>query len=73
MNLPLIIGPYHILGIVGSFLLLLLVSLYLIGRQEKGLIYFLWLLVVVLMPVIGPVAYLLKYYAARNSPGNSNA
>lgn len=73
MNLPLIIGPYHILGIAGSFLLLLLISLYLIGKQEKGLIYFLWLLVIVFMPVIGPLAYLLKYVTNSGSTENPPA
>ncbi len=61
INLPLLIGPYHIITFVSVLLLLLLTSLYFIGKHEKGLIYFLWLIVIVFLPVIGPVAYLLKH------------
>jgi uncharacterized membrane protein len=65
-NLPLLIGPYQIIAIVSVILLLFFTALFLIGKHEKGLIYFIWLIVLIFLPVIGPIAYLLKYFAGSN-------
>ncbi len=65
--LPLLISSYHIIAILGVFLILLFISLFMIGKHEKGLTYFIWLIVLVCLPIIGPIAYLLKYFVSQNS------
>ena len=65
--LPLFIKATYLLAILGAYLIFLLTMLYLIGKHEKGLIYFLWFLVIIFLPVIGPIAYLLKHFSKTNS------
>lgn len=63
-NLILFIGPFEIIAGLTVILILFLIALFLVGKYERGLIYFIWLFVLILLPVIGPIAYLLKYFAA---------
>jgi|GEM_PF-2083663 len=55
-----IIGPYKIIAFSIIFIIQFGFALYLIGKFEKGLNYFLWLLVLILLPFIGTFAYFMK-------------
>ena len=64
-NILLIITPYDIIGMISLYLILLISAFYLIGKYEKGWIYFAWLITIVMLPVLGPLAYFLKYLANK--------
>lgn len=64
-SFPLLIGPYHILGFIGTYLVLLISTLYLIGKYEKRWIYFIWLITLIVIPILGSIAYLLKHFTTK--------
>lgn len=55
-----IIGPFKIITFSIIFIIQFAFALYLIGKYEKGINYFLWLLVIILLPFIGSFAYFMK-------------
>ena len=61
--LPFVDTPYLIVGTLGLILILFLISLYLVGKHEKGTTYFVWLLLILFFPVVGPIAYFFKHFA----------
>jgi len=67
MNNFLMIWPYQILIFLGIVVALFFVSLFLIFKKEKEANFLVWLLLIVLLPVIGSVAYILKYFTTKNS------
>lgn len=61
-NIPFFIGPFEIITVLVIYLVFVFTALYFIGKREKGLSYFLWLLVILCFPFIGPMAYFFKYF-----------
>lgn len=61
--IPFVIAPFIILGAVAIVFILLLTSLYLVAKHEKGTPFILWLLVIIFFPAVGPIAYLIKHFA----------
>lgn len=65
MNNLLVIRPYEIVTFISLIVLLFLLSLFLIAKHEKGSNYFIWLLIIVFIPVIGSVAYVIKWITGK--------
>lgn len=63
--LPFVVTPFLIVGIVGLILILFVISIYLIGKHEKGSPYFIWLLLLLLFPVVGPLVYIFKHFTQK--------
>ena len=57
-----IIGPIAILILGIFYVLLILSSLYLVVKHEKGLSIFLWILLVLIFPFMGSLIYLGKHF-----------
>lgn len=60
-----IIGPKGILVLLAVFLTLTIIYFLLVLKKEKGLIMFIWLAVVFMVPFLGPVLYIAKYSIER--------
>ena len=68
--IALAITPFHIVGALVLFLVLFLTALFLLGKQEKGTSYFFWLIIILIFPIAGPLAYILKYFAGSPQTGS---
>ena len=68
--IALAITPFHIVGALVLFLVLFLTALFLLGKQEKGTSYFIWLIIILIFPIAGPLAYLLKDFAGSPQTGS---
>lgn len=61
MNYFLMLWPFQILTFLGLTVVLFLFSFSLIMRREKGADFFLWLLFIILIPILGSITYIMKY------------
>jgi len=55
-----IIGPITIITFGIVFLIQFVFALFLISKYEKSWNYFIWLLVIIFLPIIGSLAYFMK-------------
>jgi hypothetical protein len=56
-----IIGPFGIIFLVISYLLITIYAIVLILKNEKKLELFLWLLIIFFIPILGSIIYILKH------------
>lgn len=63
-NLFLVISPIEIVVAIAVLLLMFVAALFLSAKREKGWKFFVWFLIILFLPVIGPISYLI-YYAAN--------
>jgi uncharacterized membrane protein len=72
MNLlPLMIGPFEIITTLAIVISLFFSSLFLISKYERGKTYFIWLLLIIFLPILGSLSYLIKHLI--NLPNNKRA
>ncbi|UMB60414.1 hypothetical protein MHL31_15185 [Lutibacter sp. A80] len=62
-SILLMIGPFEIIAVLAVIVSLFFSSLYLVSRHEKGRNYFIWLLLIIFLPILGSVCYLVKHLA----------
>ena len=55
-----ILSPIHLLIIIVLYLVVLIASIYLILKNEKGYLTILWIVIVLAFPFIGSIIYLAK-------------
>lgn len=67
-SIPLMIGPFEIITTLAIVISLFFSSLFLISKYEKGKTYFIWLLLIIFLPIIGSLCYLIKHL--MNLPNN---
>lgn len=69
LNFIMNVGPMGVLVLGALYLGLLLSALYLILKNEKGLMLAFWLIVVLALPFVGSLLYLAKHLlAAKPQP-----
>lgn len=62
-----IVGPTGILLVGIIFLVLFIIALILILKNEKDAALPIWILVILLVPIVGAVIYLIKYAMDQKS------
>ena len=62
-QLPLAITPTEIITFLFLTILLYVVSLFLTAKTVKGWRFFVWLLVIIFFPIVGPISYLIYHFA----------
>lgn len=62
-----IIGPVGIIVLLVVYLLLTAVAVIQVFRNEKGLVMFIWLAIIFMVPFLGPVLYIAKYLIERQT------
>ena len=67
-SIPLMIGPFEIITTLTVVLSLFFSSLFLVSKNEKGKTYFIWLLLIIFLPILGSLCYLIKHLT--NLPSN---
>jgi hypothetical protein len=67
-SIPLMIGPFEIITTLTIILSLFFSSLFLVSKYEKGNTYFIWLLLIIFLPILGSLCYLVKHLT--NLPNN---
>ena len=60
-----IVGPNQLIVIAIIYLLITIVSLILILKNEKNLSLFFWILLLLFVPFIGSIIYLLKNFTQK--------
>lgn len=54
------IGPIKIISFLIIYILQLAFALYLVGKYEKGVTYFIWVFLILFIPFIGNLTYFIK-------------
>lgn len=62
-SMLLIIGPFEIIAVLAVIVSLFFSSLYLVSRHEKGRNYFIWLFLIIFLPILGSICYWVKLLA----------
>lgn len=65
--LPLLITPLEIVIFTALTVVLYAISLFLMSKHVKGWRFFVWLLIIIFMPIIGSVSYIIYYLVNRVS------
>ncbi|ADF54025.1 hypothetical protein ZPR_3715 [Zunongwangia profunda SM-A87] len=71
MNMRLLmIWPYQIVLFIVAILGLFLLAFTLLMRKEKKLNFFLWLILIIVIPIFGPLTYIANYFYIKKSSIN---
>lgn len=73
MSLIIYLGIIHPSDIiVGAiiYLILTILALYLILKNEKSIFIFLWILLVCFLPFLGSILYIAKHFITKKDKGN---
>lgn len=60
-----VVGPLQILLIAGIYIIVIIYSLIMVLKNERGSLKVIWILVIMLLPFIGSVLYLFKHYTGE--------
>ena len=69
MNLTIFLGiinPSDIIAVTVIYLLITIIALYLILKNEKNYSIFLWILLSLFLPLIGSLLYIGKFFLQKN-------
>lgn len=67
------ISPVEIVTYATLILMLYIISVFLASKKEKGLRLFIWLLLILLLPILGPLTYIINFIATIKLNKNLNA
>lgn len=65
-----IIGPMGIIGLLLTYFSLLVLSLFLVLKNEKSLFLFAWIILIIFFPFLGSLLYVAKHLINRKIPHN---
>jgi hypothetical protein len=62
-----ILNGYELLFILAVYAFFLIYLLYNVFRKERGITVLIWSLIIIFIPIIGPLIYLIKLFSLRKA------